>query len=142
MNLIFRISGNKILDAVDLDTPPFKRETFGFWVDVPKGVAHTMRTKGLHPAEGIHSAEHAVLNRFSLKTELRTECKILEKEYAEKPSSRRRPARLIFYDSAGKQSGGVSAKAFDHGEKTSFRHCLLVNLMLWCFSFRFITFRA
>lgn len=101
---------------MELDTPPFRRETFGLWIDVPKGVVHTMRTKGLNPAEGIHSAAHAVLNKFSLKSELKTECKVSQKEYADNPSSRRRPARLIFYDNAGKQRGGVSAKAFDHGE--------------------------
>ncbi|GJJ11981.1 hypothetical protein Clacol_006219 [Clathrus columnatus] len=110
----FLNSGKKVLDAVDLDTPPYKRETFGLWIDIPRGIPHTMRTKGLNPAEGIHSAQHAFLNKFSLGAELRTECKAAEKEYADTLSSRKRPARLIFYDNAGKQSGSLSAKAFDH----------------------------
>lgn len=108
------LSGGTILDAVDLETPPFRRETLGIWVDVPKGIIQLMRAKGLNPAEGIHSAQHAILNRFSLAAELRTECKVPKKEYMAGQSSRKRPARLIFYDIAGK-NGGVAARAFDHG---------------------------
>ncbi|KAF8475426.1 P-loop containing nucleoside triphosphate hydrolase protein [Gautieria morchelliformis] len=109
----FKVRGNTILDTVDLDTPPFQHETTGTWVDVPKGIIQLMRTKGLNPAEGIHAAQHAILNCFYMATDLRTECKVSKKEYMANQSSRKRPARLIFYDVPGK-SGGVAAKAFDH----------------------------
>lgn len=108
----FKMRGNVILDAVDLDTPPFERETTGTWVDIPKGIVSMMRCKGLNPAEGVHSAAHAVLKRFSMSVDLATECKVPKKEYMVNQSSRKRPARLIFYDRGGKGTG-VSARAFD-----------------------------
>jgi len=40
-------------------------------------------------------------------------CEVPLKEYRAEPSQRKRPGRLIFYDSAG-QNGGVAARAFDH----------------------------
>lgn len=48
----------------------------------------------------------------SVEGDVRTECKQPEKELANNPSTRKRPARIIIYDSAGK-SGGICAKAFD-----------------------------
>jgi DEAD/DEAH box helicase domain-containing protein len=109
-------SGSTILDAVDLETPPFMRETTGTWIDVPKGIIKSMRMKGLNPAEGIHAAQHAILNRFSMAKELRTECKAPQKEYAVHQTSRKRPARLIFFDKGG-EGAGVAAKAFDIGRR-------------------------
>ena len=97
-----------------METPPFEHETTGAWVDVPKGIIQLMRTKGLNPAEGLHSAQHAILNRFSMASDLRTECKVSKKEYMANQSSRKRPARLIFYDIAG-TGAGAAAKAFDRG---------------------------
>ncbi|KAF8522099.1 DEAD/H helicase [Hysterangium stoloniferum] len=108
----FKIRGSTILDVIDLETLPFIRETTGTWIDVPKGIIRRMRTKGFNPAEGIHAAQHAILNRFSMAEDLRTECKVSQKEYAIHPTSRKRPARLIFYDKSG-EGVGVSAKAFD-----------------------------
>lgn len=89
---------NSILDSVDLDTPPFERETVGMWINVPSSVLDLMRRKALSPAEAIHAAEHAVLNMsplfaFTTDGDIKTECKIPEKEYAAKESSRKRPAR-------------------------------------------------
>ncbi|TDL27249.1 DEAD/H helicase [Rickenella mellea] len=101
-----------ILEAVDLETPPFDRETTGMWIDVPKKILDILRSKGIHAAEAIHSAEHAFLNRFALSADLKTECKIPQKEYMAKDSKRKRPGRLIFYDLAG-HNGGIAAKAFD-----------------------------
>jgi DEAD/DEAH box helicase domain-containing protein len=101
-----------ILDIVDLETDPWQRETTGFWLDVPKSILELMRLKGINPAEAIHSAQHAFLNQFPMASDLRTECKAPEKEYKAE-SSRKRPARLIFYDSVGK-CGNVAAKAFDN----------------------------
>ncbi|KAG8949918.1 hypothetical protein FRC04_008221 [Tulasnella sp. 424] len=114
----FKVRNNSILDSVDLDTPPFERETVGMWINVPSSVLDLMRRKALSPAEAIHAAEHTVLNMsplfaFATDGDIKTECKIPEKEYAAKESSRKRPARLVFYDGGGKCTG-VSAKAFDH----------------------------
>jgi len=109
----FKVRNRKILDAVDLETPPWQRETTGAWIDVPKPVLELMRDKGINVAAAIHSATHAFLNRFAMGADLMTECKVPEKEYKVSESSRKRPARLIFYDVPGK-GGAVAAKAFDH----------------------------
>ncbi|KAI0670538.1 DEAD/H helicase [Trametes maxima] len=109
----FKIRNKAIIDAVDLDTPPWQRETTGMWLDVPKSALDLMRASGVNPSEAIHSAQHAFLNRFALANDLHTECKVPEKEYKAAPSQRKRPARLIFYEPSGK-TGGVAVKAFDH----------------------------
>jgi DEAD/DEAH box helicase domain-containing protein len=120
----------RIIDTVDLDTPTWERETTGFWIDLPTSLLDLMRVKNIDAAEAIHSAEHALLNRFGLPDDVKTECKAGEKEYSVTPSQRKRPARsvdllknliladrrnsLIFYD-AIRKGGGVAVKAFDHG---------------------------
>ncbi|GLB35145.1 putative DNA replication factor CDT1 like [Lyophyllum shimeji] len=109
----FKIRNKVILESVDLDTPAWERDTTGLWMDVPKTLLQLFRTKQINPAEAIHSAQHAFLNRFSMAQDLRTECKAPEKEYKGTESQRKRPARLIFYDAIGK-GGGVAAKAFDN----------------------------
>ncbi|KAI0709033.1 P-loop containing nucleoside triphosphate hydrolase protein [Earliella scabrosa] len=109
----FKIRNKAIIDAVDLDTPPWQRETTGLWLDVPKPILELMRDSGMNAAEAIHAAQHAILNRFALAADLRTECKVPEKEYKASASQRKRPARLIFYEPSGK-TGGVAVKAFDH----------------------------
>jgi len=48
-----------------------------------------------------------------LSQDMNTECKAAKKEYKISASMRKRPARLIFYDTIGK-GGGVAAKAFDN----------------------------
>ncbi|KAH9951273.1 DEAD/H helicase [Amylocystis lapponica] len=108
----FKIRNKAIIDAVDLDTPPWERETTGMWMDVPKPILELMQNSGMNPAEAIHAAEHAFLNRFALATDLNTECKVPEKEYKASSSQRKRPARLIFYEPTG--NGGITVKAFDH----------------------------
>ncbi|KAF8350877.1 P-loop containing nucleoside triphosphate hydrolase protein [Amanita rubescens] len=85
----------------------------GFWIDLPTSLLDLMRVKNIDAAEAIHSAEHALLNRFGLPDDVKTECKAGEKEYRVTPSQRKRPARLIFYD-AIRKGGGVAVKAFDH----------------------------
>ena len=82
-----------ILDAVDLEMPPFERSTSGFWIDVPRRILDIFHLKALNAAEAIHSAEHAFLNQFSLAADVRTECKVAKKEYMIKDSNRKRPAR-------------------------------------------------
>lgn len=107
-----KIRGNTVLDVVDVDTPPYERQVTGFWFDVPKDLLGLMKAKQFNPAEAIHSASHAWMNRFALSPDLRTECKAAEKEYNKEDSQRKRPARLILYDASRK--GSVSAQAFDH----------------------------
>ncbi|KAI0736617.1 P-loop containing nucleoside triphosphate hydrolase protein [Fomitopsis betulina] len=109
----FKIRNKAIIDAVDLDTPPWERDSTGMWIDVPRPTLELMRNTGINAAEAIHAAEHAIMNRFALAADLKTECKVAEKEYKVAVSQRKRPARLIFYDPTG-TNGGVSAKAFDH----------------------------
>lgn len=117
--------------AVDLESPPWDRETTGLWIDVPKPILSLMRGKGINSAEAIHAAQHAFLNRFAMAASLKTECKVPEKEYKTAESQRKLPGRyvslkllplemclllisLIIYDAVG-NIGGVAAKAFDHG---------------------------
>ncbi|KAJ7470339.1 hypothetical protein FB451DRAFT_1135554 [Mycena latifolia] len=107
----FKTRNNSILDTVSLDSDPWELETTGFWIDVPAPTLELLRRKQFKPAAAIHSAEHALLNRFVL-TDVRTECKAPEKELKRQESSRKRPGRLIFYDAVG--LGGVSTKAFDN----------------------------
>ena len=83
----------KIIDTVDVDTPPWERDTTGMWFDVPKKTLQLLRDIGITPAEAIHAAEHAFLNRFVLAADLGTECKAAEKEYKVTQSERKRPAR-------------------------------------------------
>ncbi|KAJ6606558.1 P-loop containing nucleoside triphosphate hydrolase protein [Mycena vulgaris] len=108
----YKIRNNSILDTVSLDSDPWERETTGFWVDVPTSTLELLRRKQFKPAAAIHSAEHALLNRFALK-DVKTECKAPEKENKVQESTRKRPGRLIFYDSIG-VGGGVSTRAFDN----------------------------
>lgn len=85
----------RILDTVDLETPAWERETTGFWIDLPTSILDLMRDKKIDAAEAIHSAEHALLNRFGLPDDIKTECKASEKEYSVTPSQRKRPARSV-----------------------------------------------
>lgn len=99
-------SNNSILDTVDLDTPPFERQSQGMWIDVPRSGLDLLKRKGLNPAEAIHAAEHAVLNlaplfAMSSPGDVRTECKVAEKEYASKPTTRKRPARWVIFTERG-----------------------------------------
>lgn len=108
-----------ILDAVDVDCPPFVRHTKGFWIDVPMWIIALLTEKQINAAAAIHAAEHALLSLtplfvVSLAGDVKTECKIAEREYQKsKATTRKRPARLIFYDQPG-QNGGVCEKSFSH----------------------------
>lgn len=148
---IFFTRNKTILDAVDLDTPSWNRVTSGLWIDVSASILSLFKAKGINPAEAIHAAQHAFLNRFPLAQDVKTECKAPEKEYKATESNRKRPARqvtidvistrlmikfylvrLIFYDSIG-QGGGVVSKAFDNGSSRS----LNVRIVLmWILSLR------
>ncbi|KAF7295264.1 hypothetical protein MIND_01065500 [Mycena indigotica] len=107
-----KIRNGSILDTVALQNEPWEHETTGCWIDVPASVLALLRIKRFKPAAAIHSAQHAIMNQFVLK-QVETECKAAEKEFKKKESARKRPARLIFFDPIGTESG-ASSKAFDN----------------------------
>ncbi|KAL9015878.1 MAG: hypothetical protein Q9185_006749 [Variospora sp. 1 TL-2023] len=109
----------RILDAVHVDNPPIILHSKGLWLDVPKPALAILNSRRLNVAAAIHAAEHAVLSLMpcyviSMPGDVRTECKNATKEFAQKETSRKRPARLTFYDAKGGASGsGISTKAFE-----------------------------
>ncbi|KAG7092162.1 hypothetical protein E1B28_008531 [Marasmius oreades] len=108
----YKMRGTVVLDVIDLENDPWEQTTTGLWLDVPDNVLFLLREKLIKPASAIHSASHALLNQFALSQDLRTECKAKEKEYLKKESRRKRPARVMIYDTVG--HSGIAAKAFDH----------------------------
>ncbi|KAF3055686.1 putative ATP-dependent helicase HRQ1 [Daldinia childiae] len=109
----------RILDAVQVDNPPIIRNSKGMWLDVPKRALEILVDRRLHVAGAIHAAEHAIMSLMpnfviSMPGDVRTECKSGLKEFARKETSRKRPARLTFYDAKGGANGtGISTKAFE-----------------------------
>jgi DEAD/DEAH box helicase domain-containing protein len=109
----------RILDAVQVDNPPIVRFSKGMWLDVPKAALEILVDRRLNVAGAIHSAEHAILSLMpnfvvSMPGDVRTECKIALKEFAQKETTRKRPARLTFYDAKGGAGGsGLTTKAFE-----------------------------
>ncbi|KAI1815356.1 hypothetical protein GGS20DRAFT_341718 [Poronia punctata] len=109
----------RILDAIQVDNPPIIRHSKGMWLDIPKRALDILVERRLHVAGAIHAAEHAILSLMpnfviSLPGDVRTECKVGLKEFAQRETSRKRPARLTFYDAKGGASGsGISTKAFE-----------------------------
>ncbi|TVY35820.1 ATP-dependent helicase [Lachnellula occidentalis] len=109
----------RILDAVQVDNPPIIRFSKGMWLDLPKQALEIMQERRLNVAGAIHAAEHAILSLMpnfviSMPGDVRTECKVGLKEFAQKETARKRPARLTFYDAKGGAGGsGISTKAFE-----------------------------
>jgi DEAD/DEAH box helicase domain-containing protein len=109
----------RILDAVQVDNPPIILMSKGMWLDIPKFALDILNDRRINVAGSIHAAEHAFLSLMpnfviSMPGDVRTECKVPEKEFAKKESSRKRPARLTFYDAKGGAAGsGISTKAFE-----------------------------
>ena len=109
----------RILDAVAVDNPPIDIYSKGMWLDVPKSAVEILVARRLNVAGAIHAAEHAILSLMpnfvvSMPGDVRTECKNAIKEFAKKETSRKRPARLTFYDAKGGANGsGISTKAFE-----------------------------
>jgi DEAD/DEAH box helicase domain-containing protein len=106
----------RILDAVQVDNPPIILLSKGMWLDVPQHALDILQQRRLNVAGAIHAAEHAVLSLMpnfviSMPGDVRTECKAGLKEFAKKETSRKRPARLTFYDAKG--VSGISNKAFE-----------------------------
>lgn len=124
----------EIMEAVEVDNPPIIMKSKGFWIDVPFAALELIQDKSLNAAGGIHAAQHAIMNMLPLfisggattnpnakftsnigDAELMTECKAPEKEFAQRQSRRKRPGRLIFYDSRGGEHGsGMAAKTFEY----------------------------
>jgi DEAD/DEAH box helicase domain-containing protein len=88
-----RSSDQRIIEAVDVDMPPYENTTTGMWIDVSRDALHFLDSEATSRAAAIHSASHAFLNQFPMAADLRTECKAPEKETSSKESSRKRPAR-------------------------------------------------
>jgi DEAD/DEAH box helicase domain-containing protein len=109
----------RILDAVEVDNPPIVIKSKGMWLDVPKTALDILVERRINVAGSIHAAEHAVLSLLpnfvvSIPGDVRTECKVGLKEFAKRETSRKRPARLTFYDAKGGSAGsGISTKAFE-----------------------------
>jgi DEAD/DEAH box helicase domain-containing protein len=109
----------RILDAVQVDNPPIIIFSKGMWLDVPKSAIEILNSRRLNVAAAIHAAEHAILSLMpnfviSMPGDVKTECKVAIKEFAKKETTRKRPARLTFYDDKGGQHGsGIAAKAFE-----------------------------
>ncbi|GAB7339921.1 hypothetical protein MBLNU457_6444t1 [Dothideomycetes sp. NU457] len=109
----------RILDAVEVDNPPITIFSKGMWLDVPKHAIEILTSRRLNVAGAIHAAEHAIMSLMpnfviSMPGDVRTECKNAVKEMATKETTRKRPARLTFYDAKGGAHGsGISTKAFE-----------------------------
>lgn len=119
----------RILDAVQVDNPPINIFSKGLWLDVPKSALLILNSRRLNVAAAIHASEHAILSLMpqfviSMPGDVRTECKVAIKEFAKKETSRKRPARLTFYDAKGGASGsGISTKAFEFIDLLLVRAC-------------------
>ena len=119
----------RILDAVQVDNPPIEIFSKGMWLDVPKSALDILNSRHLNVAGAIHAAEHAIMSlmpQFVISTpgDVRTECKNAIKEFAKKETSRKRPARLTFYDAKGGAGGsGISTKAFEFVDLLLARAC-------------------
>ena len=124
----------RILDAVQVDNPPIEILSKGMWLDVPKVALEILNSRRLNVAGAIHAAEHAMLSLMpqyviSMPGDVRTECKNALKEFAKKETSRKRPARLTFYDAKGGAGGsGISTKAFEFVDLLLARACERVGL--------------
>lgn len=109
----------RILDAVEVDNPPITIMSKGMWLDVPRQALEILNSRRLNVAAAIHAAEHAILSLMpnyviSMPGDVRTECKYSLKEFQQKETKRKRPARLTFYDAKGGAGGsGISTKAFE-----------------------------
>ncbi|EHL02980.1 putative ATP-dependent helicase HRQ1 [Glarea lozoyensis 74030] len=96
----------RILDAVQVDNPPIIIFSKGMWLDVPKQALDILLERRLNIAGAIHAAEHAILSLMpnfvvSMPGDVRTECKIGIKEFAQKETTR------------GASGSGISTKAFE-----------------------------
>ncbi|RLV94828.1 ATP-dependent helicase HRQ1 [Spathaspora sp. JA1] len=116
----------EIIEAVEVKNPPVIIHSKGVWINVSTNVLKILQEKNLSAAGAIHATEHAIMNMLavfingsssttaSIGMELATECKAPTKEFSGRETSRKRPARLIFYDTkGGKLGSGISYKTFE-----------------------------
>ncbi|KAI5957033.1 HRQ1 [Candida margitis] len=116
----------EILEVVEVNNPPVIAYGKGCWLNVPKAALDIIKAKQLSAAGGIHAAAHGIMNMLPIFVnysqananlgdfELATECKAPTKEFKSTKSERKRPARLVFYDTKGGKSGsGYSYKIFE-----------------------------
>lgn len=119
----------RILDAVQVDNPPITIFSKGMWLDVPRSALQILESRRLNMAGAIHAAEHALLSLMpnfvvSMPGDVRTECKNAIKEFSARENSRKRPARLTFYDAKGGVAGsGISTKAFEFVDRLLVQAC-------------------
>jgi len=73
-------SNQNHLDSVDLSNIALEREATGFWLDIRKDVLDLMISKSINPAEAIPCCRARLSYRFALAKDLKTECKIAEKD--------------------------------------------------------------
>ncbi|GMM30936.1 ATP-dependent 3'-5' DNA helicase [Martiniozyma asiatica (nom. inval.)] len=113
----------EILDAVEVHNPPITYHTKGVWLDIAPSILEQVQEYQLSPAGAIHAAQHLLMNTtpryISMATleEIGCECKAPEKEFAQTPSERKRPARLVLYDFKGGRAGsGVCAQVYQSAE--------------------------
>ena len=79
------------MDAVELMTPPYIRETTGFWMDIPSDILEDLKRHEVDGAAAIHAAEHALLNQFPLSQDLKADCRVVKEEYREGVAAKRPP---------------------------------------------------
>lgn len=115
----------RVLDAVEIDSPPITKLVKGMWLDVPAFALDILTLKNIDAAAAVHAAEHAILNLFgnfvtSVSGAVKTECKSAVKSEEVKgkgkgkltlKKSRTRPARLVFYDVGA--TGVYTLRAFE-----------------------------
>ncbi|PPQ78161.1 hypothetical protein CVT25_015494 [Psilocybe cyanescens] len=77
----FKIRNGRILDAVELITPPWERETVGFWIDLSGDILRRLYIEEIDGAAAIHAAEHAILNQYALSQDVKTDCRVAKEEY-------------------------------------------------------------
>lgn len=68
-------------------SPPWERESTGFWIDLPSDVLKFLSLAGIDGAAAIHAAEHAFLNQFALSQDVKTDCRVAKEDYSEAGTS-------------------------------------------------------
>jgi DEAD/DEAH box helicase domain-containing protein len=56
----------EVLGVEDLDLPAQRFDTVAVWWDLPEGIAHQVRRRGLDLAGGLHAVEHAAIGLLPL----------------------------------------------------------------------------
>ncbi|KAJ3517789.1 hypothetical protein NLJ89_g269 [Agrocybe chaxingu] len=87
----YKLRTGVVLDAVELMTPPWERQTAGFWIDLPPAISEQLKEETIDRAAAIHAAEHAFLNQFALSEDVKTDCRIAKEEDAISESKKRPP---------------------------------------------------